>query len=205
MVAATEGWFVSFQGEFLCFQAAMGAFLWRWRRERYHFSIAGGHARGLPVEASCPSLRVALHATEMKRAAFRSSSTHYAGEVRGVLAAGLCAAALASERSLAASDAARCRAAAYQAEDLLARPDDVASAHAGFRGRSWTAEETVHCGSRAMHRLLADHKALLAASGRRVSVALLRWALAGNATGRYSLGDSSASAQERQRLEILAS
>jgi len=176
--ATTIGWFQAFQGESLTFHSAMGAFLWNNRRREYFFSIQGGAQMGLPVEATCPSLRVALHATNLKRAAWNSTEVSYVSEARGIMAAGLCGAAATHSR-LSPADALLCAGAAYQASDLMARADDV--------GHAWTARESEHCERRSLARLRADYQTfLLRTRSYRPSLTLLRWALAGNATRAYS-------------------
>lgn len=178
--ATILGWFNAYQGESLTFHAAMGIFVWEHAREHYLFSIQDGAQLGLPDEATCPTLRVALHATNLKRAAWdQPSKVSYSGEARGVMAAGLCAAAEAHRR-LSPRDADACAALRYRSGELLRRPDDVGTP-------PWRASSTSHCGRRALARLMADQQQLLAQLGPGHSLALLRWALAGNASGRYDL------------------
>lgn len=173
------GWFQAFQGESLTFHSAMGAFLWVHRREHYFFSVQAGAQLGLPATAACPSLRPAHHVTNLKRAAYDNPrKVSYENEARGIIAAGLCAAA-GIHRRLLPRDAKLCAAAAYQADELLVKPDDVGS-------RAWTATDSDHCGRRSLARLLADYQSLLLEGhGASPSLALLRWALGGNASGEY--------------------
>merc|ERR1712183_341254 len=105
-------------------QQAMGSFLHRWRKEKYFFSIRSGLERGLPLDDSCPSLRAVLHASELKNAAFLTTSVSYERETSGIMAVGMCARALASG-TIPAREASLCQHAAYQEGELLTRPDDL--------------------------------------------------------------------------------
>ena len=186
---AAGHWLTANHGEFLCFHAAAGSFLWRWRRDSYHFSIYGGLQRGLPVAFTCPSLRVALHATELKRSNRRS---FYEDEAKAIMAAGLCSAAAASGK-LSARLFHLCRRLPRDFQSLLVVADDVPS-------KSWTAIETGYCGSRSLPQLLADHWRLQTAPERGAVKAILRRLLAANATGRYTTDPS---LEVHDRLEVV--
>ncbi|CAE8682775.1 unnamed protein product [Polarella glacialis] len=173
----------------------MGDFLWRWRRDSYHFSIWGGLQRGLDMEVTCPSLRVALHTSNLKRACNRDASLSYEREAQGIMAAGLCLAA-AAQGGLSGRVARSCRRLAWQAEELLAKADDVSTLR-------WTVAESGHCGARSFLRLLSEHWSLLSSQqagtgpgaklggrSRGFITRFLQAALNANATGRYSINDS---------------
>eukprot|EP00930_Biecheleria_cincta_P037729 TRINITY_DN25925_c0_g1_i1.p1 TRINITY_DN25925_c0_g1~~TRINITY_DN25925_c0_g1_i1.p1 ORF type:complete len:507 (+),score=64.52 TRINITY_DN25925_c0_g1_i1:195-1715(+) len=195
-------WITGNHGEFLCFQAAMGAFLWRWRKTSYHFSIYGGLQRGLPMHATCPSLRPALHATNLKRAADRNRNVSYEQEVNAIMAAGLCATA-AAQGGLSAQLARRCRSLPYDSRQLLLRADDLHIG--GSDAPTWLATESGHCGARSLPRLLADHWQLLALAEHPSGAvkALLRRMLRSNATGRYSYDPGAKRLSTAQRLEAM--
>lgn len=208
MHAASEGWFLGYHGEFLCFQAVMGAFLWRWRRESYFFSIKDGLGLAIPSSATCPSLRPAIHLSELKRRAQRARNVSYQAEARGIMAAGLCEAEEARGR-LSGSDVESCSQLPYSADDLLRRADDIAG--------TWSSRASGHCGHRRLSNLLRQHRALLAetldsemgsdASGVFSAGAIrrtLRWAVHGNASGMQAyLNTPPASDSACKRLEIL--
>lgn len=45
------------------FHSMMGSFLWSFHREDYVWSIRHGHLTGVPLQHTCPRLRVAQHAS----------------------------------------------------------------------------------------------------------------------------------------------
>ena len=183
-------WLTANHGEFLCFQAAAGSFIWRHRRKEYHFSIYGGLQRGLPVQSTCPSLRVALHTTELKRSNRRG---HYEDEAKAIMAAGLCSAA-AAQGKLRTRLFHLCRILPKDSQALLAVADDVPS-------WSWTSVETGYCGRRSLPELLADFWRLQAKAPERGAIkATLRQLLAANATGRYTADHS---LDPHRRLEVV--
>lgn len=203
-IMASSSWFLSFQGEFLCWQAAMGTFIWKHQRQHYHFSIRGGHALGLSPQSSCPSLRFALHATNLKRAALLDQSVDYAAEAQGMVAAGLCEAAIAgakkpNTRKLSAIELARCKSAKYQAFELLTRSDDTLE--------KWPPAETKFCKSHNIPSLLRRFREILAnyaaGNAHRKIHGLLRRALQSNGTRKYANDPDAHSQPISGRLEIM--
>eukprot|EP00929_Paragymnodinium_shiwhaense_P084418 TRINITY_DN45132_c0_g1_i1.p1 TRINITY_DN45132_c0_g1~~TRINITY_DN45132_c0_g1_i1.p1 ORF type:complete len:193 (+),score=34.52 TRINITY_DN45132_c0_g1_i1:25-579(+) len=181
----------------------MGNFLWLARRDDYFFSIRGGVERGLPADATCPSLRVAIHLSELKRAAIFNKGVDYHQEARGIMAAGLCRAGR-LRNLLSRQEQQLCARNPYSSTSLLLRADDVVLQSDPQYG--WMGNAS-HCGRRSTKRLLADYDELVAggALGGGPQRSLRRWlrsALSSNASGEYSYDSSRVMEFISERLEV---
>ncbi len=99
--------------------------------------------------STCFSLRPALHATDLKRAADQNFSMSYEQDAEAIMAAGLCATA-AAQGGLHAQLANRSRSLPYDSHQLLIRADDM-QIREGVEV-TWLATESGHCGSRNLPR-----------------------------------------------------